>query len=160
MKKNKVPKFSEPPRAIIITFSTQFFYELGFENYDEEYGKPCKKNFILYGYKLFLRQMHAMQQDPESYWCQTLANPPAEYTENLQYCYISILKKIRFKASILSFERGTKDKPIIKKKFSDGKTISSKGWILLNNFVKTREFPKNGFQGFRYVIPGSEIDKL
>jgi len=152
MKNKKLTNFTEAPKAIIVTFPAQFFYDLGYSNKDSgERDLKCKKDFILYGFKIFLRQINSIQQNPDTdYWLHSIGSKP---TIDVQYCYIVTLGRIIYKAKILGWEQGGE------RQFNDGRKFTAKHWLLLNEFERIPDFKKSGFQGFRYVVPGSELDK-
>lgn len=156
--------FTDKPKGIIVTFPAQFFYDLGLHKL---YSKDVqtwkekidnvnvilknKKRCILAGYKEFLLQVNSIQQNPDTdYWLHSMGSKP---TIDVHWCYIVTLGRIIYKAKILGWEKGGE------KQFSDGRKKFAKHWLLLNEFERIPDFKKAGFQGFRYVKPGSELDK-
>lgn len=165
------------PKAIIVTFPVKFLIDLGYtvlrrdyelafhkntesrlRKYKKKGVKPVymkdiilntKKSIISLGYLDFLKQIDEMEKDPEMYWLHSMGNKPA-YCENILYCYINILSKIRYKAKVIEFQSAPKGYEI-KHEFNDGRKRTGKHWLLLHQFEKLKpEIKMGGFQGFRY----------
>jgi hypothetical protein len=141
------------PKSIIVTFPVQFLIELGISWFDTYFeNKPYqgrkKKEYVIEGFKECIRQIEAVNADPDDFWNHTMGNKPVDY-KNISHCYINILSKIRYRAKVICFECAEKGEVITK--IFGNRQISSKNWILLHQFEKIEPAIKmGGFQGFRY----------
>jgi hypothetical protein len=160
----------ERPEGIIITFPVQFLIDLGvtvlhrryelaykakreyrLRNYKLKLWKGegqqpvilnTKKNLIKLGYEECLRQLKMTAEDEELLWWHSIGNKPKI---DVLYAYITMLNKIRFKATIVSWEPGGE------MTFDDNRKRTAKHWLLLDNPVRIPDIPFKGFQGFRYT---------
>lgn len=161
VKTTSAPAFTEPPKGIIITFSRQMLKEFGLKrlkNWDkikvtrEDRINLKSVNYVALGYRQVREEIKALKHN--QWWSATLSNLP---THDILFCFISICGEIRYKAKILGFDKAKE------KHFTDGRSMTAKNWVMLNEFVELPESDRiklNGFQGFRYVKPGSALEKL
>ncbi len=161
----------ERPQGILITFPVQFLIDLGNTHYLnnvlkksynstreswKDYHKRIfsligtkgfyltdKKSTISYGYLDCLRQINACKNESNIIWYHGMAKLP-QFHDELLFCYINILSKIRFKARVIGFDPGGKIK------FDDGRKREFNHWLLLNDFEPIPQIRMGGFQGFRY----------
>jgi hypothetical protein len=121
------------PSAIVKTFPVHFFRDIS----------PRE----------FVRGFVIALNDPEheTVWWSMMGNRPKQ---EVQYCYIVIGNRVRYRASVGWFE-GPYDYPNELpgfKTFGDGRTLYSRYWMALTGpVIKAPErIPMRGFQGFRY----------
>jgi hypothetical protein len=173
------PGFSEPPTAIIVTFPVQFLIDLGNSVLLQKEVKAKRKkkkeaseilsmaagkhifllanrtDTILTGYKECIRQINnvnyynARYPDSETpmMWHHSMGNKPSF---PVQHCYVNILNKIRFKATVVDMESAPKGE-LIEYEFKDSRKWTGRNWLFLMNFERLNpEIKMGGFQGFRY----------
>lgn len=166
------------PKSIIVTFPVQFLidlgnsvlqrdYELAFKTNREyrlrryvlkgTYPKDdmsnlilnSKKRLIMFGFQDMQKQIEELNNDPEMFWLHSMGNKPLNH-ENILYCYINVLSKIRYKAKVIEFQSAPKGH-LLEQTFDDGRKWTGKHWLLLHQFEKLEpEIKMGGFQGFRY----------
>lgn len=118
------------PEGILITMPAKFFQE--YPGGKEQY---C---YIL----------ERMNENDRIIWGNTISSIPKL---PVVYCYICYDGYVRYRLNIVDFEKNTS------KDFNDGGLIrifKNKNWVNLTGPVVKApegEFPKKGFQGFRYV---------
>jgi hypothetical protein len=122
---------SEPPDGIILTFPKMFFEDRGMSASEFE--------------KLFERQM----RPDGSYWNFKLTNLPKH---EVLYVYLVFDGFIQFRCNLVGYERN------VSKSFKDSpdqqvREFPNCNWVIFTGPVvrPTEDFPKQGFQGFRYT---------
>lgn len=144
----------ERSNAIIVTWPVQFLIDLGTSianknivKTKEDYGisgiNYTKKGLISLGYKECLRQIYTFDKDPEMIWWHGMGSKPVN-SDNILYCYINVLSKIRFRFKVIGFHPGGE------MEFNDLRKQSFKHWLMLHQPTRIKEIKMGGFQGFRY----------
>lgn len=148
MKKKSITKRRiDSPEAIIITFPVQFLIDVGISTFrgleDETLELFKDKDYILPGFTEVMRQLKQISEDPDNnIWWHSIGTKP---TQHVLYAYITILGKIRYRATIASWEPGGE------KQFNDGRKRTAKNWLMLSDLVPApNDIVQKGFQGFRY----------
>lgn len=145
--------------AIIITLPVAFLTDLGKTVYDtlllsdkekEDYGDygipgiaPTKKGLIVEGFKRCIKEIEYCVSNPDEVWYHSMNNKPVNSNEIL-YCYVNVLNKIRYRFKVIGFNPGGEIK------FNDGRKWWAKNWLLMHQPEKIKEIKMGGFQGFRY----------
>lgn len=139
-------KHTEKYYSIIITFPCAFLLDLAHSLPEDEDDSPFleKSDYILKGFKECIRQIEAVRTHADDMvWYHSIGNRP---TQEILWCYISILGKIRYKAKVVEWQPGHE------KQFGDGRKMSAKHWLVLCDFVPApHDIERKGFQGFRYT---------
>lgn len=130
----------ERSNAIIVTFPVQFLMDLGKGLFK---SPASKKILIQIGYKEVLRQINCFNTDPEMIWWHGMGNKPVN-SDDILYCYINVLSKIRFRFKVIGFNPGGE------MEFNDLRKQTFKHWLMLHQPERIKEIKMGGFQGFRY----------
>lgn len=118
------------------------------EEYPDGIIITISKDQLINGYRHWLRNfLEAMEKSIQTdiCYCLRVANQPQK--ENLQYVYLCLGGKIRYRG----YYGGSSGPREIK--FTDGRVLSGKAWVYLAGPVKRAPQPviRKGFQGFRYT---------
>lgn len=144
--------------GIIITFPVKFLLDIAPDNtmkgsyFTNASGEVksrrlrfhSKKNQVIAGYKICLREIEWVRQAPDDrWWNHSIGTKP---TREVLYAYIVILGRVRYRANIVGWEAGGE------KEFQDGRKRTAKHWLILGHFVPAPFAIKiKGSRGFQYT---------
>lgn len=140
---------NQPPDGIVVTLPVVFLLDLLSDTEKRSWehsssGVPSQKVLIQRGYKKLVKEMKWIMKDPDDcYWMHSLGTKP---TLEVEYVYMTVLGKIKWRGNILRWEPGHT------KNFPDGRKCTAKHWLYLCNIIPApADFPFKGCQGFRYT---------